>query len=159
MERALASIRHRVVLWLTLRQPRRQGGGSWAYPPSEEAIGESGFKGIRKCFMRRQNTVAKYIVIQPILYLCERSNQRPGVRVYWWWWEQSSTHLERVKKRASEAATILELESDLESESGLESESESESELELDTETVPGGFEESSGASRLSGAEWSGAEE
>ena len=29
MERSLSSFQHRVALWLTGRQPRRRGGGSW----------------------------------------------------------------------------------------------------------------------------------
>ena len=107
----------------------------------EEAMGEAGFKGIRKFAMRRQNMVAKYIVIRPVLDLCEWYNQRLGVRVPWWWWEQASFNLERAKKRAAEAETVLESESELESESDLESklesefESESKSDLESDSDS------------------------
>ena len=54
--------------------------------------------------------------------------------MYRWWWEQASIDLEGEKKRAAEAAT--------------------DSESELDS----GGYE-SSGASGLNGAEWSGAED
>ena len=56
------------------------------------------------------------------------------------WWEQSGIDLAGAKKRAAEAATVLE----------------SESDLELNAE--PGGEEESKGASGSSGSEWSGAE-
>ena len=65
--------------------------------------------------------------------LCERSNRRLGARVSWKWWEQAGIELEGAKKRASalEAAT--------------DSKSDSDS-----------GGEESSGASGLSGSEWSG---
>ena len=90
--------------------------------------------------MRRQNTVAQYIVTRPILYLCEWSIWRPGVRVSWRWWEQAGIELEGTKKRVEEAATVLELE------------------LDSDSDADPGGEEESSGASGSSGAEWSGAE-
>ena len=73
--------------------------------------------------------------------LCERATQRPEARVFWRWWEKAGIDLEEAKKRAAEAATVLESESD--SESNVD----------------PGGEEESRGASRSSGAEWSGAEE
>ena len=48
---------------------------------------EAGFKGIGTYVIRRQNTVAQYIVTRPIIDLCERSARRPGVWVYRWWWE------------------------------------------------------------------------
>ena len=48
MERALDSFQYRVVRQLIARQTRRQGGGRWAYPPLEEAMGEAGFEGISK---------------------------------------------------------------------------------------------------------------
>ena len=89
--------------------------------------------------MRRQNTVAQYIAMQPILDLCERSTWRPETRAYRRWWEQAGIDLEGAKNRASEAATVLELD------------------LELDAD--PGGEAESSGASGSSGEEWSGAVE
>ena len=61
MERDLDSFQHRVARRLTGRQLRRRGDGSSAYPPLDEAMGETGFKGIRKSVTRRQNTVAQYI--------------------------------------------------------------------------------------------------
>ena len=38
MERALDSFQRRVVRRLSRRQPRIRGGGSWEYPPLEEAM-------------------------------------------------------------------------------------------------------------------------
>ena len=58
MERALDRFHNRVAQRLTKRQSRRQGGGSWAYPPLEETMGEARFEGIRKSVTRRQSTVA-----------------------------------------------------------------------------------------------------
>ena len=136
MERALDSLQHRVARRLARRQPRRRGGGSWAYPSLEEAMGEAGFEGIRKSITRRHNTVAQYIGTRLILDLCERSTWRPGARVSRRWWEQSGIDLEDAKKRAAES----EADTDLESDSYL-------------------GGEDSSGLSGSSGAEWSGAEE
>ena len=135
MERSLDSFKHRRITGI---RPRRRGGGSWAYPPLDEAMGESGFEGIRKSITRMQNMVAQYIATRPILDLCERSDRRPGARMSWQWWEQVGIDLEEAKKRAAEEAT------------DLESDSDSDSDL---------GGEESSGTSGSSGAEWSGAEE
>ena len=87
----------------------------------------------------------QYIATRPILDLCERANRRPGARVSRRWRKQSGIDLEGVKKRAAEAATVLE--------------SESELELESDSNEDSGGEEESRGASGSSGAEWSRAEE
>ena len=65
---------------------------------------EAGFKGIGKYITRRKNTVAQYIATQPIPELCERSDRRPGVRMYWRWWEQEGLDLEGKKKREAAAA-------------------------------------------------------
>ena len=135
MERALDILQYRVAQRLTRRQTRRQGGGSsWDYPPLEEAMGSVDFQGIMKSVTRWQNTVAQYIAKRPILDLSERSDQRPGVRVSRRWWEQAGIDLDGAKKRAAEIATVLESETDSESESD------------------PGRYEESSGASWSSGA-------
>ena len=60
-------------------------GGSWAYPPLKEAMGESGFEGIRKFITKRQNTVAQCIATRPILVLCELSSWRMGAKVSQKW--------------------------------------------------------------------------
>ena len=80
------------------------GGGIWEYPSLEEALVEEGFEGIRKYITMRQNTVAQDIATQLILYLCEQSARRPGMRVHWRWWEQVGLDLEGEKKRAAAAA-------------------------------------------------------
>ena len=69
-------------------------------------MGEANFEGIRKYVTRRQNTVAQYIAIKPILELCKRSTWRPGARLSWRWWEQSGIDLEGAKKRETEAVVL-----------------------------------------------------
>ena len=113
IDRYLDSFQHRAARRNTGRQLRRRGDGIWKYPPLAEAMGEAGFKGIRKSVTSRQNTVAQYIVTRPILDLCECSTRRPGVRVSRRWWKQAGIDLEEAKK-----ATVSELE--LESESELD---------------------------------------
>ena len=101
MERALSSFKQRVARRLTGRKLRRRVGGSWEYPSSEEAMTESGFKGIRTYITRRQNTVAQYIATRPIMDLYERSTRRPGAWVSQKWWEQDGLDVEGAKKRAA----------------------------------------------------------
>ena len=67
-------------------------------------MAEAGVEGIRKYIMRRQNTVAQYILTQPILDLCEHSARRPGAMVSWWWWELAGLYLEGAKERVAAAA-------------------------------------------------------
>ena len=85
IERSLDSFQHRVARRITGKHPRQQAGGNWEYPPLMEALGEADFEGIRKSITSRQNKVAQYIAMRPILYLCGRATMWPGVRVSWWW--------------------------------------------------------------------------
>ena len=121
MKQALDTSQQRVARRITKRQPQRQGGGIWEYPPLAEAMGDAGLQEIIKSVTRRQNMVAQYIATQPIFDLCELANQQPGARVSQRWWEQAGINLEVAKKRASEAATVSE--SELESELKPKSES------------------------------------
>ena len=45
IERALESFMHGAARRITGKQPRREGGGQWTYPPLEEAMREAGFEG------------------------------------------------------------------------------------------------------------------
>ena len=104
IERALISFQHRAAQRLTRRQPRRRGYRSWEYPSLEGEMVEAGFKEIKTYVTRRQNTVAQYIVMRTILYLCEWSALRTGAWVSQRWREQDGLDLEGAKKR--EAAKL-----------------------------------------------------
>ena len=58
------------------------GGGSWEYPSLEEEMVEAGFEGIGTYITSRQNMLTQYIATRPIMELCERSDGRPGKRVF-----------------------------------------------------------------------------
>ena len=89
--------------------------------------------------------VAQYIATQPILDLCEKATWKPVARVSQWWWEQYRIDLEVAKKRATEKTKKLD--------------PDPEEEVDVESNGDSGGEEESQGASGLSGAEWSGADE
>ena len=48
-------------------------------------MAEVGFEEIRTYVTRRQNMVAQYLAMQPILDLCEKSDWKPEVWVSWCW--------------------------------------------------------------------------
>ena len=69
------------------------GEGGWDYPPLESSMEEEGFEEIGVYIQKRQNTVAQYIVMRPIMDLYEKYLQRPGSWVSWGWWEQEGLGL------------------------------------------------------------------
>ena len=75
---ALNSFMHGDAIRITGRQQRRGWEGKWFYPSLERAMKEAGFKDIRASINNRQNTVAKYIAMQPLMDLCEGTNQVGG---------------------------------------------------------------------------------
>ena len=78
--------------------------------------------------------VAQYIATQPLLDLCEGTNQIGGARVSRRWWDQKGIDWETAKARVAET----------------DSESETDTEEEKARSTA-------CGVSGSSGAEWSGA--
>ena len=87
MELALSSFLHGATRKLTGRQPRREKDREWQYPSLEGAMEEAGLTDIRTSILRRQNTVAQYIVTRPLLDLCVGARVREGAKVTlrWWW--------------------------------------------------------------------------
>ena len=71
MESALDAFQGRVARQLTGRQPLRGRDGEWFYPSLAGAIKEAGVVRARTSVLRRQNMVAQFIAIRPILGLCE----------------------------------------------------------------------------------------
>ena len=81
MERALRAFLHGAARRLTVRQARRVKDGEWHYPSLEGAMKEAGLTDIRTSILRRQNTVAQYIVTRPLLDLCKGARAREGAKV------------------------------------------------------------------------------
>ena len=63
---------------------------------------EAGFKDIRTSINNRQNTVAQYIAMQPLLDLCEGTNQIGGAMVSRRWWYQKRIDWKKAKARVAD---------------------------------------------------------
>ena len=98
MGQALGSFQHRVVRQIMGRQPRRRKEGGWEYTPRASEMEEVGFKEIRVYILKRQNTHAQYIAMQPILNLCKRLVRTLEAWVSRRWWEQEGIDLEGARK-------------------------------------------------------------
>ena len=59
---------------------------------------EAGFGEIGVYIKNRQNTVAQYMAMRPILDLCERSIRKTGACVSWMWWDQEGIDLEGAER-------------------------------------------------------------
>ena len=81
MEWYLVSFQHRVARRITGRQPGMWEEGVWEYPPLSTAMDESVFEEIAVYILKRQNTVAQYTAMRPILDLYEQSAKRTGAWV------------------------------------------------------------------------------
>ena len=101
MDQAMGSFHHRGVQQITWRKPMSQEEGGWEYSMLATAMGEAGFEEIRVCIKRSQNTVAQYIVTQPILDPCERYIRSTGAWVSWRWWDQEGIDLVGERQRAA----------------------------------------------------------
>ena len=63
---------------------------------------EAGVVRISTSILLRQNTVAQFISMQPILGLCEVAARRPGTRVPRRWWDQTGIEWKAARKKAPE---------------------------------------------------------
>ena len=136
MERALSAFIHRAARRLIGRQLRKGRDGKWYYPSLEGAMKEVGLTDVHTFINRRQNTVAHYISMRPLLDLCEGATQREEARVTLRWWDQSGIDWEKAKVKETETESASDSGSDTEGGEARETESR---------------------ASGSSGAEWTGA--
>ena len=78
--------RQRVSKRITGRQPKCQVDGSCEYPSLETAMQEEWLEDMGVYVIKRHNTVVQYILMRPILDLCEYTVQIPGAWVAKRWW-------------------------------------------------------------------------
>ena len=74
-------VQYRVAIWVTGRQPLRFMDVGCYYPLLDTAIQEAGFEEVEACVLRSQNTAAQYILMRPILDLCEETVHIQGMWV------------------------------------------------------------------------------
>ena len=114
---------------------------------------EVGVVRVRTSILQRQNTVAQFIAMRPILGLCEVAERRPGTQVPQRWREQTGMDWNSAREKAAAEEGENKAEPEL---TGSELESEPET---TPVGTVGGTGEEASlGDSGSSGAGWIGVE-
>ena len=74
--------------------------------------------------MRRQNTVAQYIAMRPLLDLCVGARAREGAKVIIRWWGQAGIDWEKEKAKGTEKEMTAG------TETGTDTEGEEEREIE-----------------------------
>ena len=60
-------VQHGVAQQITGKKYRRLLDGKWEYPPLWMVIQEAGFEEMEEYVLKRHSTVAKHVVLQPIL--------------------------------------------------------------------------------------------
>ena len=70
---------------LNRTKPQRQTNGIWVCPFLGEDMEETVPGPVEEYITRRQNTVARYIVTQPIPEICTGAERTAGSRTLVWW--------------------------------------------------------------------------
>ena len=63
---------------------------------------EAGLTDIRKSIANRQNMVAQYIAMRPLLDLCKAASARDDAKVPMRWWNQAEIDRETAKSKSGE---------------------------------------------------------
>ena len=61
---------------------------SWTYPASSDVLTECGLQTIEEYVRRRQQSIAAWVVNQPLFAACWEGERRRGLPQHQWWWEQ-----------------------------------------------------------------------
>ena len=80
--RNLSRFHHRVARRLEVMKPTRDMEGRLEYLPLGTAMAVVDINKVKKYVLRRQNTVAQYIIAFPILEICLEAERRTGAWVY-----------------------------------------------------------------------------
>jgi hypothetical protein len=65
--------------------------GTWKYPNSGEVLKAVGLKMVGEYIAVRVETIARFIMDQPIFALCRDGERRRGSATRTFWWEQPLT--------------------------------------------------------------------
>ena len=104
MGRVLGVFQFQVAQRLTGRILQQKTDGKWEYILSEMAKEEAKFHMMEQYISQQQNTVAQYISVISLLYLCEGSERAPGARVGIRWWDQEDINLAGAREEAAAEA-------------------------------------------------------
>jgi hypothetical protein len=67
----------------------RQGANRvWVHPKWVDVLKECGMQTIVEYIHKQRDTIAVYLVTQPILEACREGKQQRGLMSRQWWWEQ-----------------------------------------------------------------------
>jgi hypothetical protein len=69
-------------------RPEKKPNGSWLYPRLVDVLEKAGLKTITHYMGVRQQTVANFIVNQPIWELCAGAVRKRGSPIQPFWWDQ-----------------------------------------------------------------------
>ncbi len=69
-------------------RPEKKPNGSWTYPCTKEVLKAAGLETISHYMDVRRQTVANFIVNQPIFELCAGAVRKRGLPVRPFWWDQ-----------------------------------------------------------------------
>ena len=95
------------------RLPRRRLYGRWDYTSTEVVREEAGFEPMETYIWKRNNTIAQYIVMRPIMNLCKLTDSKQGSRVGMHWWDHVVIDLEGAREMVvATAAAEAEAEAD-----------------------------------------------
>jgi hypothetical protein len=78
----------RAVWRMSGKRSEQNVDGSWTYPGSEDVLEAVGMKPITHYVAVRRQTIANFIVNQPILELCVGAVRKRGSPVRPFWWDQ-----------------------------------------------------------------------
>ena len=78
---SLEGFQHSVAQRITGRQPRQLLDGSWGCPLLGAVMQEAWFEDMEEYVLKRQNMVAQYIAMRPIMDLCKETVWMPGTWV------------------------------------------------------------------------------
>jgi hypothetical protein len=101
---SLSSIKHleglhiRTAWRMSGKKPVRKEDGSWMYPRLEDVLQAVGLKPIAHYVGIRRQTIANFILNQPIYELCVGAVRKRGLPVRPFWWDQPMD-LDLVRER------------------------------------------------------------
>ncbi len=73
---------------MTGMRPEKKLDGSWLYPRSKDVLEEAGLQTIAHYMGMHRQTVANFIINQPIWELCAGAVRRRGLPIQPFWWDQ-----------------------------------------------------------------------